>query len=163
MSDMLTTRARLPRYQPLSLALVTAAGLSILAAIVIELAEIPPVTASWCALLVLLLASGAVFLWQQQKITSGIQDLVINHGSHTVELPLTYKRRARLPLPFASIKAVALKKVAHQRRSGISYTYAPTLQLRDGSSECLTDLNKRRAEAFAKWLREKLNLPAATD
>ena len=121
-TEMLTTRARLPRYQPGWLGLITAGILSFIAGVAIEVAfASSPVPASLYALIIIIVAGALVYLWQYLKIASGIQDLVINEGARTIELPLTYKRRERRPLPFSEIKAVTLEMVAHQSRGGVSY------------------------------------------
>jgi hypothetical protein len=159
LTDRMTTRVRLPRYQAMSLGLRTAGGLSVVAGVVFQFNGIAaPMKDGLFALLIIVGGGAAVYFWQAQRLASGIQDLVIDEGARTVELPLTYKRRERRPLPFSEIKAVTLKQVAHRRRSGVSYTYAPTLQLREGSSEQLTDLSQSKAESFAGWLREKLGV-----
>jgi hypothetical protein len=160
LTDRMTTRVRLPRYQASGLGLKTAGILSVVAGFVFQFNAInDAMTDGLYALLIVIVAGAAVYLWQAHRLASGIQDLVIDEGARTVELPLTYKRRERHPLPFSEIKAVTLKKVAHRRKSGVSYTYAPTLQLREGSSEQLTDLTQSKAESFAEWLREKLGVP----
>ena len=64
-------------------------------------------------------------------------------------------------MAFNDVTAVTLEKIAHRRRSGVSYRFAPTLQLRDGALQRLTDLSMDRAESFAAWLREKLCVPAS--
>jgi hypothetical protein len=161
LSDQMTTRVRLPRFRPSSLGLLVAGILSLVAGIAIQVSETTsPVPLSLQALLAIAAAGGAVYAWQYRKIVSGRQDLVINFGSRTVELPLTYKRRERRPLPFSTITAVTVEKVAHRTRSSVRYTYAPTLRMQDGTTERLTDLNEDRAGSFAAWLREKLGVPA---
>jgi Protein of unknown function (DUF3592) len=161
-TEMMTTRARLPRYQPSWLALGTICISSIIAGIAIDTSHTAsPISAALFALLLIFAGSSLVYLWQFFRITSGIQDLVIDEGARTVELPLTYKRRERQPLPFSSIKSVFVEQVAHKTRGGVSYTYAPTLLLQDGSSQRLTDLSQNRAELFVAWLGEKLGLPAS--
>ena len=37
-----------------------------------------------------------VFLWQRQKINSGIDDLILNESSRTIEMPLTFDRKANV-------------------------------------------------------------------
>ena len=94
------------------------------------------------------------------RLNSGIQDLIIDEGSRTIQLPLTFKRRQRPVLPFSDVKAVTLEKISHRGRYGVTYTYAPTFEMQDGSTEKLADLGLNRAELFATWLREKLAVPA---
>jgi hypothetical protein len=160
LAEMMTTRVRLPRYRPAALSLITAGSLSLLASGAIQFVfKFSPVPAGWGSLLIVLAAAASVYLWQCQRLATGIQDLVIDQGARTVELPLTYKRRERRRLPFISIRAVTLEPVAHRGRYGVTYTYAPTLQMSDGSAERLTDLSEIRAESFAVWLRHKLEVP----
>jgi len=157
------TRVRLPKYQPWLLGLLAVGLVSLLAGIVVAcgLWPCPPMQAGGWSLALVLLGGMAMFGWQHQKIASGRQDLVIDDGMQTFELPLTYKRSEQRPIPLSEIKAVSLKQVAHHTKNGVYYTYAPTLELANGASECLTDLGKGRAESFANWLREKLGIRAA--
>ncbi len=159
--ERMKTHVRLPRYPPSLLGGITAGALSLIAGLVIQLERgIAPIPASMLALGFIFVGGAAVYVGQYLRLATGRQDLIIDEGAQTFELPLTYKRRERRPLPFSEIKAVALEKVAHRGRYGVTYTYAPTLQMRDGSSEQLTDLSQNRAESFAAWLREKFGVPA---
>ena len=159
--DRMVTRVRLPKYPAWLLELLTVGILLEVAAILMAcgIPAGPPLAAGGELLLGVVLVGAAVYGWQRQKIASGRQDLVIDEGARTFELPLTYKRRERRPLPISQIKAVTLEKVPHRGRYGsVTYTYAPTLQLQDDTSERLTDLPQSRAESFASWLREKLGV-----
>jgi hypothetical protein len=170
-TEMLATRVRLPRYLPSNLGLITAGILTFSAGIVIEVyCASSPVPAGLSALVIIIVASALAYFWQYWRIASGRQDLVIDEGARTLELPLTYDRSERQSLSFSEIKAVTLEEVAHKVKGGIINTYAPTLELRNGSSERLTDLgsvlstsslNRNRAESFAGWLRDKLGVPAS--
>ena len=153
-TEGLTTRVRLPCFQPGSLGLSAACILSIIAGFVIPFTCAAfPVPAGLVALIITTGAGALVYFRQYRRIVSGIQDLVIDESARTVELPLTDKRRERRLLAFADIKAVGLEK-----RNG-AITYAPTLQLPDGSSERLTELGRENAESFVAWLWEKLGRP----
>lgn len=155
-TEGLTTRVRLPNFQPGSLGLSTTCILSIIAGFVIPFTcEAFPVPAGVFALIITIGAGALVYFRHYRRIASGIQDLVIDESARTVELPLTYKRRERRPLAFSDIKAVGLK----QESCGAPYSYVPTLLLRDGSSERLTDLDRESAEPFVAWLWEKLGRP----
>jgi hypothetical protein len=170
-TEMMTTRVRLPRYLPSNVGLITAGVLTFSTGIVIEgYYTSSPVAAGMFALIIIIVVSVLAYFWQYWRIASGRQDLVIDEGSRTVEFPVTYHRTGRRPLPFAEIKAVTLEEVAHKVKNGVVYTYAPTLELWDGSSERVTDigsifcpssLNQNRAESFAAWLREKLGVPSS--
>jgi hypothetical protein len=157
-TEGLTTRVRLPNFQPGTLSLGTACILSIIAGLVIPFTcEAFPVPAGVFALIIAIGTGAWVYIRHYRRIASGIWDLVIDESARTVELPVTYKRRERQPLAFSDIKAVGLKHESY----GTSYSYVPTLLLRDGSSQRLTDLDRESAESFVAWLWEKLGRPVA--
>ena len=163
--EMLTTRVQLPRFQPFWLGLTGSGILSVVTGVLTDtVLKSSGMPAGLLTLIITLIIGGGalVYFWHYRKIASGVQDLVINEATRTVELPLTYKRRERRQVPFSEITSVALVEVPHQGRYSVSYSYAPTLELRDGSSERLTDLSEARAESFAAWLCEKLGIPPPT-
>ena len=163
-SEMMVTRVRLPRFQPLMPGLAALGGFSLVAFLLMAsgiLSGPPLATGAWL-LLSALLGGAIAYGWQYQHVHSGRQDLVIDESSRTIQLPLTYKRRTQTPVPFSEIMAVALKKVAHQRKGGVRYTYLVTLKMKDGSSQNLINLNQARAEALAAWLNEKFGLTSTT-
>ncbi len=100
--------------------------------------------------------------WQYWKVHSGRQDLVIDEGARTIQLPLTYKRRTQTPVPFSEIQAVALEQVGRQRKGRAYYNYLVTLKMKDGSVQNLISMNQARAEALAAWLEEKLGVARVT-
>jgi hypothetical protein len=158
---MMVTRVRLPRYLPISLALLATAGLLLVAGILIQTGVLrPPCEAGEGALPVGLLGGAAVYFWQYQKINSGRQDLVIDEGARTFQLPLTYKRPEQTLRPISQIQSVLVNKVRHARKGGRYYTYLVTLKLKDNSEEKLIDLSEKRAESLAAWLMGKLGLRA---
>ena len=160
-SDRMTLRVRLPRYPAVQLCGIVMGVLSFIAGFVLlAFREGSAITIALDEVAIIATAGAAVYFWQHHRIASGAQDLVIDEGARTIELPLTYKRRSREPLPFSSVTAVTLEQIAHRGRSGVTYTYAPTLQMQDGSMQRLTDLSQKRAAAFAGWLREKLGVKA---
>jgi len=163
-SEMMVTRARLPRFWPIMLGLPVLCGLSLLAGILMATGVLsgPPLMMGGWLLPCVLLGGAAAYGWQYWKIHSGRQDLVIDEGAQTILLPLTYKRRAQTPVSFSEIQAVALKKVRHQTKSGVYYSYMVTLEMKDGSVQNLINLNQARAEAFAAWLKEKFGLTGDT-
>jgi uncharacterized protein DUF3592 len=171
MTEMMKTRVRLPRYLPGNVCVITAGVLTFSAGIVIQFHYADStVTAGFFAVPLIIAASAAAYFWQYWRLASGRQDLVIDEGARTVELPPAFDESGRQPLPFSEIKAVTLEEVSHKVKGGVIYTYAPTLELRDGSSKQLTDIgsvlstssaNQNRAESFAAWLREKLEVPHA--
>jgi len=95
-TEGLTTRVRLPCFQPGSLGLSAACILSIIAGFVIPFTCAAfPVPAGLVALIITTGAGALVYFRQYRRIVSGIQDLVIDESARTVELPLTDKRRER--------------------------------------------------------------------
>ena len=160
-SEMRVTRVRLPRFEPLKLGLLAAAGLCVAAALLTATGVLqPPWPAGQWSLAGVGLGAVAVYAVHLLKIRSGWQDLVIDESGRTVQLPLTYQRRERTLLPFADIRSVGLDKVRHKRRSGAYYTYLVTLKRANNTKEKLVDLKLPRAKALAAWLREKLGLSA---
>ena len=159
-TEMMVTRLRLPRYQPLMVALVVTAILMILAGIIIGtgLLQTPPWESGECALAIVLFTGAAVYAWQYTGVHSGRRDLVIDEAARTVQLPLTYGRREQTPVPFSQIRSVLLDKVKHRTKRGYYYTYMVTLEMADGSQQKLIDLNLARGEPLGTWLNAKLAL-----
>ena len=159
-SEMRYTRVRLPRYQPLMLGLALLGALSLLAGILMAAGAVsgPPLTVGAELLAGVSLSAGLAYGWQYWKVHSGQQDLVIDEGARTIQLPLTYKRREQSPLPFSEIREVAMKKVRHQRKGDAYYTYLVKLELKDGSQQDLLNTKLSRAMGFAEWLKEKIGL-----
>jgi hypothetical protein len=158
--DRMTTRVRLPRYQPDAMGLLVALVLSFMAGIIFQnaLMDYPPVATGLLTLMGISIVSMTVYFFLRRKNESGFQDLVIDEGARAMELPLTYKRREKMPLTFNDVTAVAVEKIASRRRSGANSLYAVRLQLRAGPSQILTTLKQDNAESFAAWLREKLGM-----
>ncbi len=162
-TEMMVTRARLPRYLPVSFGVLAAGILSLTAGVLIATGMLrPPWEAGEWSLLVVLLSGAVVYAWQFQKVHSGRQDLVIDTGARTCQLPLTYKRREKTPRPISQVRSVLLNKVSHSSRGGSYYTYLVTLEMKDNSQEKLVDLGHKRAWAFAAWLKEKFGLAGPT-
>jgi hypothetical protein len=158
-TEGMITRVRLPRYKMFTIVSLVAAILSLVAGIMVaSYSQFQPlIIGGW--LLLAVLAGGAVaYAWCSLRQRSGRLDLVIDEGSRTVQLPLTYKRREQSPLPFARIKSVALEKIRHKTKSGAYYTYAVTLAMTDGPRERLAIMYQSRADSLAAWLKEKLRL-----
>lgn len=160
-TDMLITRLRLPRYQPMPVAVFAASIVVLLSAIVVafKLLSLSPWTAGEWSLAIAGVVGLAVYVWQYMDIHSGKRDLVIDEGARSVQLPLTYGRRERTPISYSQIRSVFLNKIMHQTKSGVYYTYIVTLEITDNPEQKLTVLNLARAESLATWLREKLGVP----
>ncbi len=159
-SERMTTRVRLPQYDPLSRSLLTIGVLSFVSGMVMNLTTNIALGIAGMTVLFIALAGAFVYFWQWNKISRGTQDLVIDEAARTIQLPLTYKRRELISCAFSEVTGVRLQKVAHRRKNGVSYTYAPALLIAGKPPQRLTDLSKGRAESFAAWLREKLGLAA---
>jgi hypothetical protein len=162
-ADGRRTRVRLPQYSPLITGLV-GTGVAAFASVFIvgcgfgfnpSLA----VASGTMAVVIGVGVGWALWLWARQR--GGRADLVINEIERTVELPLTYGRKERRTAPISDLQGVTVESVEHRgSKGGISFTYAVTLRCR-GNPEKLTDWSDApRAEAFAAWLRERLNLGA---
>jgi hypothetical protein len=156
-TEMMVVRVRLPRYQPLSMGLITmvilcavAAGLALFA-----FPSISPWTVWQCSITGILLGGAAVYGWQFLNIRSGKQDLVIDEGARTIQLPLTYGRREQNPISFSQVRSVVIDKVRHQTKNGVYYTYMVALDMTDNSEQKLIDLNQTRAGSLASWLKGK--------
>jgi len=150
-ADRMTTRVRLPRYQPSSMSLLIASVLSFIASVFFQHGQIayPPILTGALALISIIIVSMSVYLWLRQKVESGLQDLVIDEGARMIELPLTYKRRQKMTLAFTDIASVIVEK-------GRKSFYTVKLQLHDGTPQILAILKQNNAESFGTWLREKL-------
>jgi hypothetical protein len=154
--ERLTLRVRLPRVQPSARSQLIAFIFLMIAGVVFQTAhiDISPLELGLLTLVGIGLVSSAAYFYLQQKIKSGSQDLVIDEGARTLELPLTFKRRQRITLTFTNITSVVVEKI-RTGRSG--YSYAVKLEIIDGMPQILTFMKKQEnAESFASWLREKI-------
>jgi hypothetical protein len=105
----------------------------------------------------------AVYLRHRSKINSGIDDLVIDESSRTLQLPLTFDREAPVTVNLADVQSVWIEKVTHSSsKGGISHTYAPTLRL-SGTGPALQKLadwsDQTKAGDFAQWLGKQIGVP----
>jgi hypothetical protein len=163
-SDRLSTRIRLPRFGPLGWGLVTVGGLGFVSIFAVGLPTRmnPSIPLALAVIAVVYLAGAGVYLWQWLKISSGIDDLVINQAARTLDLPLTFNRKQRLRVRIDDIESLSVEKEVHTTsKGGVSYTYAPTLCLRgaDPGTQKLADWSdKVKADDFAEWLRKSLGL-----
>ena len=159
--DLRLIRVRLPRRQASSVALLTMIALFFVAAAVMAYGFplTPPLVLGGWLLAGVLAGGGSVYGWFFVVARSGREDLVIDEGSRTIRLPLTYGRRLETRLGFAEFAAVVLDKIEHQGRRGSTYyTYAVLLEKKDGILERLIELNQSRAEGLAEWLKAKLGI-----
>jgi hypothetical protein len=163
-TEMMVVRVRLPRFQPLSVALLTTTVLCVLAAMLslFAFATASPWTVWRWSIAVVFLSGGIVYLWQFINVYFGKQDLVIDEGARTIQLPLTYGRREQISMSFLKVRSVVLNKVQHQRKNGVYYTYLVTLEMMDNTEQKLIDLNQARAESLAAWLKAKFGFIGET-
>lgn len=162
-ADGRVTRVRLPRWSPIWAGLATTGGLGFLAIFVVGIPTRmhPSIPVVLTAIAFVYGAGLAVYLWQRSKINSGIDDLIINECSRTLELPLTFGRTVPLLVIFGDIQSVWIEKIVHRSsKGGISYTYAPTLRLAAASPQKLADWSDQlKARDFAQWLGKQIGVP----
>ena len=85
---------------------------------------------------------------------------MINEAEHTLELPLTQGRKQRVTINRADIQQLTVEMIVRtSSKGGISYSYQPTLVLRQSDPQKLADWSdKVKADDFAAWLRKQLAL-----
>ena len=161
-ADGMTTRVRLPQISPIVWGLGTTGGLAFVSIFIVGIgAKMEPSNPLILSVIAAVYGAGmAVYLRQRQKINSGIDDLVINEPSRTIELPLTFGRQQRETVKITDIKSLSVEKIEHRsNKGGISYTYAPTLGLH-GTGTAVQKLadwsDKLKADEFTGWLRKQL-------
>ena len=161
--DGFRLRARLPVFTPFPLALLVTGGVAFLSifAIMIPFGFHAPLHVPASALAVAYGAGVVAFALQWRKIAAGEDDLVVDTGTRTLELPRTYHRRERVTVGFSDVAAVTVEIKVTQGKNGPHYSYLPTLQVRNGRAEGETLMsrgNREQADAFAEWLRGQLRL-----
>jgi hypothetical protein len=160
--DGMATRVRLPSFPAVGWGLVATGGLGFVSMFVVGISTgmQPSLGYVTCSIGVVYLGGLAVYLWQRQKINSGIDDLVINKAANTLELPPTQGRKQRATVNRADVEHLTVETVVHtSSKGGISYTYQPTLILRQANPQKLAGWSdKVKADDFAAWLREQLGL-----
>ena len=167
-ADGLVARIRLPQFSAGIWGLITTGGLGFISIFIVGFStNMDPPLLVILAVIAMVYGTGlGVFLWQRQKINSGIDDLILNENSRTLELPLTFGRTAHITANVSDIESLFVEKIIHRSsKGGISYTYAPTLRLRspEPANQKIADWSdEMKANAFADWLRQKLDpaLPA---
>lgn len=162
-ADGMTTRIRLPQTPAVTWGLGTTGGLGFASIFIVGIStDMEPSILLILPVITTVYVSGlAVYLWQRQKINSGIDDLILNESSRTIELPLTFGRKQRVTVNVAEIKSLSVEKIIHRsNKGGVSYTYAPTLSLhsREAAIQKLADWSDRlKADEFTEWLRKQLD------
>ncbi len=117
---------------------------------------------TWIAVITI---SIVMTVWRWIRENSGLDDLVIDEASSTLDLPGRFLRPRRVRLPISEVASVEVRRVTHASDSGNSYTYRPVLHFQEKKmpEAVLADWNdEEKATAFAGWLRDRLHLPAKT-
>jgi hypothetical protein len=167
-TDVMVTRIRLPQFPAAGWGLAATGGLGFIAVFIVGFGtNMEPSMPVVLSVLAAVYGAGlGVYLWQRQKINSGIDDLLINEASRTLELPLTFGRKARITANVTDIACLSVERIEHRSsKGGISYTYAPTLQLRGaepGTQKIADWSDQLKADEFTGWLRDRLgaSIPA---
>ena len=132
-ADGMSTRVRLPQFGAVGWGLVTAGGLGFVSMFIVGFSTKmqPSIGLALAVLAAVYLAGVGVAFWQWRKISSGIDDLVINEAARTLVLPQTLGRQQPLSVGIADIESLTVETIEHISNKGSrSYTYAPTLRLR---------------------------------
>jgi hypothetical protein len=161
-ADTKAIRVRLPRSTAAAWGLATTAGLGFVCTFTVgyRTQMQPSVGLILTVIVAVCLAGTGVYFWKWWQIRSGLDDLVINHGVGTLDLPRTFGRKERMAVSKTDIESIMVEKIAHGR-GGTIYTYAPTLRLRGAAAgeQKLADWqDKVKAEDFAQWLYQQLGL-----
>ncbi len=163
-TDGMNIRVRLPQYGAMIWCLATTGGLGFTAMFIIGfgMQMNPSIPVALSTLTVVFLGGLGALYWQWMKIQSGIDDLVINEDSRSLELPLTFGRNVRMTVNLADIESLTVERIEHRNsKGGVTFSYAPTLHVRGDESAAskLADWSdKLRADDFAAWLRQKLGI-----
>lgn len=159
------TRVRLPQYGAMVWAMIAMGGLSFVSIFIVGFASRfePSIPTALLTLFVVIAAGLGVYVRQWLKINSGDDDLILDETSTTIGLPETCGRKQRVTVNRSEIEKLTVEQIEHRSsKGGISYTYAPTLWLRRNENvetQKLADWgDRKKAEAFAEWLRGRLNL-----
>ncbi len=160
------TSIRLPEYGPLVWCMIVMGGLSLISIFIVGFATHfhPSMPVASVTLFLVIGAGAAAYVRVWVKINSGDDDLVLDETSSTIALPETYGRKERVMVNRSEIEKLSVEVITHHSsKGGTSYTYAPTLWLRHDQrikDEKLANwTDKKRAEDFASWLGQRLNLP----
>jgi hypothetical protein len=156
-----STRVRLPRYSPCIAGLVGTGGAAVVSIFVLAFGfgAYPNLVVGISAWVLTVGVGVGVTGWQWRQQRVGKVDLVMDDIERTVELPATFGRKQRRTLPWSEITDVRVQTIQNRGgKGGTSYSYA--VQLKHGKrSERLAEwYDQQRAESFAAWLRERLNL-----
>ena len=162
-TEGMVTRIRLPRFPALGWGLAATGGLGFLAIFIVGIGTNMEPTVARAAFSTIAVVYGTglgVYWWRRQKINLGTYDLLYSNASRSLELPLTFGRKARITANAADIESLYVEKTVHRSsKGGISYTYAPTLRLRgtEPATQKIADWSDQlKADEFTGWLRSRL-------
>jgi hypothetical protein len=158
------TRIRLPQYSALVLAMIVVGAVSFVSIFVVGFSTNmhPSIPTAIATLVVVALAGAGVYAWQWLKVHSGDDDLIIDESLGVIELPETYGRKDRVKAAMGDLESLTVVQITHRgSKGGVSYTYAPMLQMRgaSGGVQKLADWSDQmRADTFVEWLRPRLGI-----
>jgi hypothetical protein len=151
---------RLPRLSPIMTGAVIAGAASFVSIFVVLIGagENPSVFFMLFVWAVVLGLGVGGTLWSSRKAATGRADLIIDPDRQTVQLPATFGRKKVETIAAGEISGVTIDTIERRgRKGGRSYSYAVTLECRNGRREKLTDwMDKDRADRLAAWLRGKM-------
>jgi hypothetical protein len=158
------THVRLLRISPLTAGGATALAISFISIFIIAFGTgmDPPMWAIQTVWGVAIAAALVVYFWRTYLVGSGAKDLVIDDDAGMLSLPQTFGRKEDVIVAATAVDAVAVRTIAHHSsKGGTSYTYAPELTWRNREGQIRQDRlaewhDESRAEAFADWLRNRL-------
>jgi hypothetical protein len=150
-------RARLPRYSPFMLGLLTAFVLSLAIGFFKDENSAHPasfrdIAYGWAVVLV---GSGIVLVGLNLRLASGVDDLVIDREANTLTLPRTFGRRRTVTVPIPRVVSAELV----EQGKGRNYQCHPTLFFSDPvikTARLGNWMDQRKGRAFIRWLRVRI-------
>jgi len=133
----LRNNVRLPSSTPLYAGMLTAGVVSFVAMfLAIIFSKRMPLTMQTLELvwLAMALAGSVAFILRWMRLSSGVEDLIVDEGYRNVTLPQTFQRKETLTVSFDEISGVVLETTYSPK--GGTYYYAH-LQFKDESRETL--------------------------
>src|SRR5208282_229284 len=111
-TDGMFTRVRLPQFSAVGWGLVTTGGLGFVFTFIVAFSTMmqPSVGLVLAVIVVIYLAGVGVYLWQRQKISSGIDDLILNEAARTLDLPQMFDRKQRVTVGIADIQNLSVEQ-----------------------------------------------------
>jgi hypothetical protein len=161
--DGTTIRAFLPRASAVMYVLLAVGAGAMVELGIVGLATWmnPPIGVIGICFALLVGAAWATYRWRTQRRELGLDDLVLDRRTCTVTLPANFGRKRPLSLAVGDLTGIEVDLVAKAYSDGGKQrSYAVSLKSPglDALSARLIDwYNKDSAEAFASWLRERLN------